>query len=80
MTEPFLRERLLERFARWRARRSPRAAVRIMIPIGSRVYIGGHLDVEGELVSLTDDRILATVVDDEGQAHWADARRLYRLP
>lgn len=80
MFEPPLRERLAKLWATWRAHRRPDRLPRILIPLGSRVYISGHADVEGELVELSEDRILATVVDDDGQAHWADGRRLYRLP
>lgn len=80
MFEPPLRDRLAKRLATWRAHRRPDRLPMILIPLGSRVYISGHADVEGVLVEISSDRILGTVVDDGGQAHWADARRLYRLP
>jgi hypothetical protein len=77
---PFFRERLLERLARWRVRRRRDTLPRIVgLQLGQRVYVGGTLGIEGTLTSISDDRLLATVVDDDGQAHWADGRRLYRL-
>lgn len=79
--EPFFRERLRERLARIRARRRRETLPRIASTVvGRRVYVGGRLGVEGTVVSISEDRLIATVVDDHDQAHWADARRLYLLP
>lgn len=79
--QPYALERLLERLARARARRRREKLPRISTTlIGRRVYLGDRLGVEGTVVSISEDRLIATVVDDHDQAHWADARHVYRLP